>query len=261
MESGRHKLVQLLIVMADPDVVEDQEEEEDEGAITEAQLEKRKKWECTRDFRSLSDPPPVCSFIPIRDYSFHKSSGDFAVFPPANHENLYPVHQNHSQSSSPPSPSSPSLLSSSSSFSPSHRENGESSYSFAASDSNVVDPPRSVTDCPRIPARGAGYRGKWLNLGLQVLVSRVSGTGMLSKGLSSARRAVMIILSPFGMAAMLVMFVYFRRRRRLIRGQRGEEELRRTIRAKDERINQLLSQIAEMNQVFVAMHKRNLSKN
>ncbi|CAN4086306.1 unnamed protein product [Withania somnifera] len=221
----------------------------------EAQLEKPKKWERRRDSRSLCDPP----LFLIRDYPFHKSSGDFTVFPPVNHENLYisvnSVQKTHSRSSSPPFPSSPSSLSlSSSSFSPSHRDNDDSSYSFAASDSNLVDPPQSVT------ARAACYRGSWWNLGLQVLISRVSGIAILRQGFSSARRAVEIILSPFGMAVMLMMLAYFRRRWRLNRGQ-SAEELRCIIRAKDERINQLLSQIAEMNQVFVAMHKRNLSKN
>lgn len=241
-------------MMADADVEEQQRE---------AQLEKLRRLERRRDFRSLSDPPPaVCSLLSIRDYPLHKSSGDFAVFPPLNHENLYistnSVHQIHSQSFSPPFPSSPSL--SSSSFSPSHRDNDDSSYAFAASDSNVEDPPKSVPDSPRPATRAACYRGRWWNLGLQLLFSRVSGIAMLRRGFSSARWALMIILSPFGMAAILVMFAYFHRRRRLIRGQNGEE-LRRTIKAKDERINQLLSQIAEMNQVFVAMHKRNLSKN
>ncbi|KAG5618528.1 hypothetical protein H5410_018352 [Solanum commersonii] len=248
------------MVMADPDV------EEEEVAITEIQLEKLKKWERRKDFRSLSDPPPVgCSMFEIRDNPLHKSSGEFAVFPPVNHENLYisvnSLQKTHSQSSSPPFPSSPSLSSlSSSSFSPSHRDNDDSSYSFAASDSNVVDPVKSVPDSPRPPARASCYQGRWWYLGLQVLFSRIACNGMLKRGCTSARRAVTIVLSPFGMAAILVMFAYFRRRQRLIRAQNGEE-LRRTIRAKDERINQLLSQIAEMNQVFVAMHKRNLSKN
>ncbi|XP_004236026.1 uncharacterized protein [Solanum lycopersicum] len=244
------------MVMADLDV-------EEEVAVTETQLEKLMKWERRKDFRSLSDPPSVvCSMFEIRDNTLHKSSGEFAVFPPVNHENLYisvnSVQKTHSQSSSPPFPSSPSVSSlSSSSFSPSHRDNDDSSYSFAASDSNVVDPLKSVPDSPRPPARAACNGGRWWNLGLQVLFSRSS---ILNRGFTSARRAVTIVLSPFGMAAILVMFAYFRRRRRLIRAQNGEE-LRRTIRAKDERINQLLSQIAEMNQVFVAMHKRNLSKN
>lgn len=214
------------MAMADPDV-------------TEAQLEKLKRWERRKDFRSLSDPPPaVCSQFAIRDYPLHKSTGEFAVFPPVNHENLYisvnSVQKTHSQSSSPPFPSSPSLSSlSSSSFSPSHRDNDDSSYSFAASDSNVVDPPKSVPDSPRPPARAACYRERWWNLGLQVLFSRVAGIAMLRGGFNSARKAVMIILSPFGVASMLVMFAYFRWRRRLIRGQNGEA-LRRTIRAKDE---------------------------
>lgn len=124
----------------------------------------------------------------------------------------------------------------------------------------MVDPLKSAPDGPRPPARAACYLGRWWNLGLQVLFSRAAGITMLRRGFNSARRAVMIVLSPFGMVAILVMFAYFRWQRRLIRGQSGEE-LRRTIRAKDERINQLLSQIADMNQVFVAMHKRNLSKN
>ncbi|CAN4088425.1 unnamed protein product [Withania somnifera] len=239
------------MVMADPDLED------------EAQLEKLKKLERRK---SLSDPPPaVCSLFPIPDYPFHKSSGDFTVFPPVNHENLYistnSVNQIRSQSSSPPFPSSPSLSSlSSSSFSPTHRDNDDSSYSFAASDSNMVDPPKSVAESPRPAARAACYRGRWWNLGLQVLFSRVAGIAMLRWSFNLAQRAVMIILSPFGMGAMLVMFAYFRWRRRLIRGQSGEE-LRRIIRANNERINQLLSQIAEMNQVFAAMHKRNLSKN
>ncbi|KAK4362257.1 hypothetical protein RND71_017498 [Anisodus tanguticus] len=224
--------------MADPDV-----EEEKQVAITEAQLEKLKRWERTRNFQSLSDPPPaLCSLFAIRD---------FAVFPPVNHENLYistnfAVNQTHSQSSSPPFPSSPSVSSlSSSSFSLSNRDKDVSSYS---------DPPKSVPDSHRVPARASDYQGRWWNLGLQVLFSRINGIG------NRARRAVTIILSPFGVTVMLVMFVYFRWRRRLIRGE-SREQLRRTINAKDERINQLLSQIAEMNQVVVAMHKRNLSKN
>ncbi|XP_060205050.1 uncharacterized protein LOC132632915 [Lycium barbarum] len=230
------------MVMADPD-------KEEEVAITEAQLENLKRWERTRNFQSLS----VYSMFAI-----HKSSSDFAVFPPVNHENLYistnSVNQTHSQSSSPPLPSSPSL-SSSSSFSPSNRDNDDSSYSFAASDSNLVDPPKSIPNSPRAPARVAyNHRGRWWNMGLQVLFSRINGIGIFS------RRAVMSIFSPFGMAAMLVMLGYFRWRRRLIREQ-SKDQLRRTIKAKDERINQLLSQIAEMNQVFVAMHKRNLPNN
>lgn len=220
--------------MEEPDV-----EVEEEFAITEAQLEKLRNWERRKDFRSPSDPPPaVCSLFAIRDYPLSKSTGDFAVFPPVNHENLYisvnSVQKTHSQSSSPPFPSSPSLSSlSTSSFSPSHRDNDDSSYSFAASDSNVVDLPKTVPDSPRTPARAACYQGRWWNLGLQVLFSRVAGIAMLRRGFGSARRALMIVLSPFGMAAILVMFTYFRWRRRLIRGQNAEE-LRRTIRAKDE---------------------------
>ncbi|XP_009761184.1 uncharacterized protein [Nicotiana sylvestris] len=240
--------------------------EEGEAAITEAQLEKLKKWERIRNSQSLSDPPPATrSLVAIRDFSIHKIAGEFAVFPPVNHENLYIstnfVGKTHSQSSSPPFPSSPSLSSSSSSsFSPSNRDNDDSSYSFTASDANAVDPPKSVPGSPRPPARVDGYGGKWWNLGLQVLFSRVNGIAMFRWFFTSARRAVTSMLSPYGVAAMFVLFAYFRLRRRLVTRQSGEQ-LRRTITEKDERINQLLSQIAEMNQVLVAMHKGNLSKN
>ncbi|XP_016481900.1 uncharacterized protein LOC107802837 [Nicotiana tabacum] len=236
---------------------------EEEAAITEGQLEKLKKWERLRNSQSLSDPPPATrSLVAIGDFSIHKIAGDSAVFPPVNHENLYIstnfVGKTHSQSSSPPFPSSPSL--SSSSFSPSNRDNDDSSYSFAASDSNAVDPSKSVPDSPRPPARVDGYGGKWWNLGLQVLFSRVNGIAIFRWCFTSARRAVTGMFPPYGVAAMFVLFAYFRWRRRLITRQ-SREQLRRTITKKDERINQLLSQIAEMNQVLVAMHKGNLSKN
>lgn len=185
----------------------------------------------------------------------HQGDPSSLIFPPSHHENLHVV----GKSSSPPNfPSSPPSSSTSASDLSSEVDNvsndddGNSSYTtlFSPEGSNRPASPDSDSPVatPRLRRRDAADVTSWVNFGLEVLYSKIRGV------FGSFRFPVKV--PAFTTVAMVVAFLYFRwrRRRRSIEHQE-RDRLFRIIMEKDERINQLLNQIARMNDVLLVLQR------
>lgn len=182
------------------------------------------------------------TMVVIRD-SLPKT--EFTVFPPTNHENLHPSLHNTV-------PVSPSLSSSSSLASSS------SSSSFSPSDSDQSDPDSPVASDS--PIRRTDEARWWVRIGLEVmrcrilrLVSSFGGNGVVwlkasffgsGSGIAAAAAVAVIIWS---------LYVRARQRRKM-------ENLMVVVREKDQKINQLLHQIALLNEVLITRHRVLASK-
>ncbi|XP_058228358.1 uncharacterized protein LOC131336503 [Rhododendron vialii] len=192
--------------------------------------------------RSLSDSHTQfksCSISPTKHTHFTSD----VVFPPINHEGLH--------LSSPHKPS-PSL--------PNHPDNN--------TNQQVHNSPCSSGEengflwvSQRAAGTGSGGGGevaRWVSVGFELLRSRVTciasslcnfaGFGGVNWSVGCAARMV---------AAVLVwwLFAVVRRRRRDSRVRReSRDQMIRVIKEKDEKISQLLHQIAQMNQLLLALH-------
>ncbi|CAH9120958.1 unnamed protein product [Cuscuta epithymum] len=219
-----------------------------------------KEWErinCAPFIRH--SPTTGWPLVSIRDVSSDQSPDDLILFPPVNHENLHASTnpQYHIQSSFsspfPPSPwesSSPSTIGT---------DNDDGSYSLPPSEFQLSEPEKSLPDSPKRPPYSTFGSASWWNFGIKVLLSKFYGSEQHFRNIScTAPGTVASFLSLFGrstLAAVAVIFLYFRWRRRLTRSGQSRGELIRTIAQKDERINQLMNQIAEMNQLLLALHR------
>ncbi|KAM1982153.1 hypothetical protein ACFX15_038553 [Malus domestica] len=162
---------------------------------------------------------------------------DSSVFPPINHENLHRPSQPDQKHPDPLSPSlSSPLLSSSSSSSLS---------SFSPSDS---DEPGLVSPLPSVAqVRKPGEFSTWVGIGFGLLRSKLSAMAS-----SSVFDKVWSFASGAGMAGVVfVLWSLFLRARR----RRYRNRLMLIGNEKDEKINKLLHQIAQMNEVLVARHR------
>nr|GMD37562.1 Formin-like protein [Ipomoea batatas] len=242
--------------------------------VTESSLDsvfELKRIKCTPSICDASPTDTDRSLVAIRDYAPDDSPRTSLVFPPANHENL-PVsvnligdfsRQHHLKSSfSWEFPSSPSESMSSSSQSRFVAENDDSSSSFSPSGSDSGDPSNPPPWTQHPPPKTVAGSARWWNFGIEFLHSKFNGIVKHLLSFTSVPGAISPSYSPVGratLAAAVLMFIYFwrrrRRRRRLEINRESREQLIRTVKEKDKRINQLLEQIAEMNKLLVALQK------
>lgn len=190
-----------------------------------------------------NDPESIkpWTMVVIRD-SLPKT--EFTVFPPNNHENLHPSLHNTV-------PVSPSLSSSSSLASSS------SSSSFSPSDIDQSDPDSPVASDSR--GRRTVEARWWVRIGLEVLrcrilrlVSSFGENGVVWWKASFFGSGAWIAAAA---VAVMIWSLYVRARQR-----RKIENLMVVVREKDQKINQLLHQIAQLNEVLITRHRDLASK-
>ncbi|XP_062116649.1 uncharacterized protein LOC133830646 [Humulus lupulus] len=180
------------------------------------------------------------SMVVIRD-SLPKN--EFSVFPPTNHENLHFTEEQEDPFSPPPQSSTLSFSSSLSS-------------SFSPSDSDASDPESPLASDSRIKISGDSTC--WMGIGFGVLLSKLRRFASSAFGGNGAMRwCAWSFASGAGIAAVVVMLWSFIIRARL---RRRQENLMLIIKKKDEKINKLLHQIAQLNEVLIARHKLLASK-
>ncbi|KAL7161286.1 hypothetical protein ACSBR2_041852 [Camellia fascicularis] len=196
--------------------------------------------------RSLSDSQTQFrewSMVAFRDAHFDSNHDHSVVFPPINHEGLHitsspsdDLHQDLKPSNSPP-------------------------------DDNEL--------LPLSPPQTAGVGGeavaRWVGFGFELLRSKVSGiassvrnfVGFGGTNWSYSLGANRSFSSATGVAAALLVWcllaVVRRRRRRVLVRKESRDHLILLIKEKDEKINHLLQQIAQMNQVLLSLHRDSLS--
>lgn len=151
---------------------------------------------------------------------------DLAIFPPVNHEGL-PIPP-------PPPPPPPPYA--------------PLSLSNSDPDSGSSSPP---------PLRNHSHFVKWFDFALHLWNSKLLSaiTHLRSRGFFSSLR-------PMTATASFLVFLWFWvyrlrrwRRKRWCGGEESVEQLKRVIKEKDEKIIQLLEQIAQMNRVLLARYK------
>ncbi|PON68932.1 hypothetical protein PanWU01x14_092490 [Parasponia andersonii] len=177
-------------------------------------------------------------------------NNDFSVFPPINHENLLSKEeQHHPFPQTPPAP--PSL-----SFSPSSSSSLSSSSSFSPSDSDASDPESPLASDSRL--KRSAEENWWVAIGFEVLRSKLRRFASSAFGGNGAFRwKAWSFASGAGIAAVVVMLWSLCMWARL---QRRQESLRLIVKEKDEKINKLLHQIAQMNELLIARHRLLASK-
>ncbi|RAL44450.1 hypothetical protein DM860_011727 [Cuscuta australis] len=232
-----------------------------------------KEWAKINRARFIGESSPTgWPLVGIREISAAcETMGDTILFPPINHENLHASPNPINHHCIPPnafkspcsSPSQPSPLESSSSSSSSRSqfgvENDDWSYSFPPSEFPPSEPEKSLPCSPNRPVKSPFGSASWWNCGLKVLLSRFSCIEQHFRFISTAPWTISSFLSLIGrskLAAVIVIFLCFRWRRRLNRRGETREELIRTIAQKDQMIIQLMNQMAEMNQLILALHRK-----
>ncbi|KAL2516038.1 uncharacterized protein Fot_30009 [Forsythia ovata] len=117
---------------------------------------------------------------------------------------------------------------------------------------SAIPPPPST---PWSMARSAADIALWFDSWVEILRSKVNNTmSLIWSNLALTRRVSLTFLSAT-VAAMLLAFLYFRRRRRFRAQEDKTNQLIRIIKEKDEKISQLLDQIAGMNEALLAFHR------
>lgn len=205
------------------------------------------EWDDIRGVSAVSPPPPHWSMVAIRNHQKHYHKNPPIVFPPIDHENL------HISPELPPSPYQIHNIHAGNrqnSFSDSDSDSDlNSSTTFSPSDSSP--PPRSPISSALRARPAAGWIGSWT----EILDSKVNGLVRFLCGAFSSSRGALLTFKSAAFAAVLVAFLYFRRRRRLIGGEECRDRLVGMIKKRDEKINQLLDQISRMNQMMHAVQK------
>ncbi|KAL3513140.1 hypothetical protein ACH5RR_025857 [Cinchona calisaya] len=250
------------MTLGDGDSTLDSEENEDELCKSKSRTSGRRnlllKWEeGERIYGPLphnpTAPPPSnpgWSMVLIKDN--HNEECSSLIFPPIHHENLHLKHPSVFKDYHDGKPVMPLSSSSSSSASLSDESNdGDNSSTTLlspSSDSNQRVGPDSPVLTPTPKTRHAADVSSWVNLGLEMVYSKVRC--VLGSVQCSAK------VSSFTTAAMVLGFLYFRWRRRRVRvTEEDRDRLVRIIKEKDERIDQLLNQIARMNNVLLALQR------
>ncbi|KAL3640547.1 hypothetical protein CASFOL_015515 [Castilleja foliolosa] len=196
---------------------------------------------------TVSQPPKIpWSMVTIRNHLDNDNNNPPIIFPPINHENLHistekilHVHADNQQHSFSDSISDSDLDSdsnSSSTFSPSNSSPSPPSPLVLASDLTVT---------PAYAAPG------WFDSWMKILCAKVRL--FCSSFVSS--RGVFLTFRSAAFTAVLMAFLYFRRRRRMRNGEESKGRLIGIIKERDEKINQLLDQISRMNQVLLAFQR------
>ncbi|XP_057952467.1 uncharacterized protein LOC131146726 [Malania oleifera] len=206
-------------------------------------------WEQLRRSPHVRSRSPALSKERVMVVIGDSLSRDCSVFPPINHEGLFASSeccpdQNSPPSSLPPPPPKPTVSPSS------------PVASFSMLDANGVDPRSSLCDSRRVRLN-AEVSG-WLNFGLELLRSKILGVASSLRYFAAFRGAIWLFASTAGtVTAAFLWFLYLMARRRHRRVAREEcvDHLIALIKEKDEKIIQLLHQIAQMNQVLVACHR------
>ncbi|KAL6559522.1 hypothetical protein OROGR_004639 [Orobanche gracilis] len=174
-------------------------------------------------------------------------------FPPINHENL--------QISTDPQPPNANQIphihavTQQPSFSDSDSvsiSDSNSVSSFSPSDSS---PFRSSPLFPNHRSRPAIDAAEWFYSWMEMLYSKVSSLVRLYFRSFTSSREVFLTSRPAALTAILIAFLYFRRRRRLRAGEVSRGRLIGIIKERDEKISQLLDQISRMNQVMLSLHR------
>ncbi|XP_010423176.1 PREDICTED: uncharacterized protein LOC104708325 [Camelina sativa] len=225
----------------------------------------------TEDEEQLMIGPldPSSSMVVIRDSPIH----DDVVFPPIYHEDLvvdYSIYgvdryiESPSESSSPSSSSRHSGSSSSSSFSlfPSDSDVLPSEFDRKSpSETEQKSPPSDSDKQPKSP-RVPDSDGKQLNREIDVL--RDWWELLLVRVYSKLKNLVTwfsVTLRPFYpvLATAIWWWMRVRARRKRVKGGTADH-LRDAIKERDERIVQLLHQIAQMNELLIKHHKDIVSR-
>ncbi|XP_038894063.1 uncharacterized protein LOC120082810 [Benincasa hispida] len=182
------------------------------------------------------------SMVVIRD---SLPNDDFSVFPPSKHENLHPPLVEEEERGSPVSfqSNSPSL-----SFRSSQSSSSFSSFSF--SDDEISHPHSPKPSESQIRKSMAASR--WLPFALQILCSRIT---------AMARRTAFWLFSPAGRIGLLVTLLWLYKRARKRRLRQSTEQLKMMIKEKDEKISQLLQQVAQLNRSLLLTQQRVLPSN
>ncbi|PON70359.1 hypothetical protein TorRG33x02_257250 [Trema orientale] len=181
-------------------------------------------------------------------------NNDFSVFPPINHENL--LSKEEQQDPFPQTPPAPPSLSFSPSSSSSLSSSLSSSSSFSPSDSDASDPESPLASDSRLKI--SAEENWWVAFGFEVLRSKLRRFASSAFGGNGAFRwKAWSFTSGAGIAAVVVMLWSLFMRARL---RRRQESLRLIIKEKDEKINKLLHQIAQMNELLIARHRFLASK-
>ncbi|KAI4365872.1 hypothetical protein MLD38_021818 [Melastoma candidum] len=180
------------------------------------------------------------------EFAFSKASEDCAVFPPSKHENLHPLPT--------PVPSLSTLSSSSSASNffqspPSSSSSASSSYSDAeGEEEEEYDDPCAPKPPIQVTVPGLILPG-WLRIGIGLIRSKVLGVFRSVVAIDGKRR-VFWSIGAFAAVAAWIWWLYVR-----IRFRRRWMRMVWIIREQDEKIKQLLHQIAQMNEVLLAKHK------
>ncbi|KAL2516089.1 uncharacterized protein Fot_30060 [Forsythia ovata] len=247
-------------MVVDSDSTTAEEEEVPAAVALSISLIERGEIQCHHPNSAIPPLPSTpWSMVAIRDYG-EDNNHPTIIFPPINHENLQistnspPISKEFPQIHSKPSITS----------SPYNDENSESdSYSYSDSDSNssaTFSPSDSsaVSASPSLlspKARSAADIALWFDSWVEILRSKVNNTmSLIWSNLALTRRVSLTCLSAT-VAAMLLAFLYFRRRRRFRAQEDKTNQLIRIIKEKDEKISQLLDQIAGMNEALLAFHR------
>ncbi|KAL6584049.1 hypothetical protein OROMI_003338 [Orobanche minor] len=201
-------------------------------------------------------PKAPWSMVAIRNL---QDDGCNNPFPPINHENL--------QISTDPQPPNANQithihavtqqLSFSDSESVSNSDSNSLS-SFSPSDSSPFQPsPLFPNHRPRPAADAAEWFYSWM----EMLYFKVSCLVRLYFRSFTSSWEVFLTSRSAALTAILIAFLYFRRRRRLMAGEVNRGSLIGIIKERDEKINQLLDQISRMNQVMLTLHRVPTSSN
>ncbi|KAI3736831.1 hypothetical protein L2E82_26818 [Cichorium intybus] len=168
---------------------------------------------------SLSDPlggGEVWSTI-------HEDHQPSVVFPPVNHEGIH-LHLHH------------------------HQDAREIDIERARPPSPILSPR------PRPAAMGESITEGWWDAGLQVLRFKFVSVISFLRSFSASRGGLLRSHFPLAGSMVLLLLLYLRSRRRRRLRRESIIQLIRVIKEKDEKIHQLLHQIARMNELLLATH-------
>ncbi|XP_011072799.1 uncharacterized protein LOC105157949 [Sesamum indicum] len=226
------------------------------GEVAELPLPFKLRWDNIHphplDAAASPPPKPPWSMVAIRKvHQDHGCDNPPIVFPPINHENLL------ISPDLPPTPDriprvSADIRQSSFSESDSDSDYSNSSSAFTPSDSSSV--PRSPVFRNARAKRAADAVG-WFDSWAEILQCKVIGLVRFLCSSFTYSRVAFLTFRSTAFTAILIAFLYFRRRRRLRDREENMDRLIGIIKERDEKINQLLHQISRMNQMLLAVHK------
>ncbi|CAH1442970.1 unnamed protein product [Lactuca virosa] len=172
-------------------------------------------------FHSQSQSPSLSDPLGGREVwsTIHEDNQPPVVFPPVNHEGIH-LHLHHHQ------------------------------------DVREIDIERTRSPSPisRPAAMGESVGVRWWDGGLQVLRFKFASVLSFLRSFSTSRGGLLRSHFPLAGSIVLLLLLYLRSRRRRRLRQESIIQLISVIKEKDEKINQLLHQIARMNELLLATH-------